>query len=78
VIVEIAIDDAVLQHPAEGERQPAGRPGEAAAHRVIGGEHQQRAKDKHDEAVTEPRERNALVADQTPNSGGEQHRNQDG
>ena len=43
MVVEVAVDDAVLKHAAERQREAAGRPGEPAGDDVVGAEQHHRA-----------------------------------
>ena len=56
MVGEISLDDAVLQHAAEGEREAARGPGQAPGDQSIGGEHQRGAEHERRAARAEPRE----------------------
>ncbi len=53
MLVEIFLDDAVLQHAAEREREAARRPGQPLGHDKVGGEHQHGAERERREAAAE-------------------------
>ena len=78
MLVEIFLDDTVLQHAAERQREAARRPGQPLGHDKVGGEHQRGAERERREAAAEMDERHAPAIDQEDARGGGDERQQHG
>ena len=61
MVVQIFGDDAILQHPPEGDADAARRPGKLAGQSVIGGQQHRAADNQGEAALDQPGQRNLLA-----------------